>query len=76
MCGEGAAGGYGPRRVLAAQLREGARRVLAGLRGALSTRKEELPIMEYYASWRLKSLQLIDEDGNTTYSNYDGSGLW
>ena len=76
VCREGAAGGYGPRRVLAAQLREGERRVLEGLREAFSTRKEELPIMEYYASWRLKSLQLIDEDGNTTYSNYDGSGLW
>ena len=50
--------------------------MLEGLREAFSTRKEELPIMEYYASWRLKSLQLIDEDGNTTYSNYDGSGLW
>eukprot|EP00793_Prasinoderma_coloniale_P002089 PRCOL_00002597-RA len=77
VCREGLAGGHAPRRLLAALQREGERRALAGLRDAFAARQEALPTLEYYATWRLKSLSLIDEDGESTYSgNYDSSGIW
>lgn len=64
-------GGLSPRLELAVRARLSEKRALAATLDFYETRRAMLPGLEYYQERRLKSLNLLDEEGKTTYNPFD-----
>ena len=62
--------GAGHRLRLAARVRMGEKQALADALGFFSGIEARLDSMEYYQERRLRSLNLLDKDGNSTYDPF------
>jgi [ribulose-bisphosphate carboxylase]-lysine N-methyltransferase len=60
-----------PRRRLAARVRMGEKQALTEVMSYYTTVEGELEKMEYYQERRLRSLNLLDRDGGSTYDPFD-----
>ena len=60
-----------PRRRLAARIRMGEKQALTEVMGYFAGVESRLNKLEYYQERRLRSLNLLDKDGNTTYDPFD-----
>ena len=63
----GLAGSRGCRATLAVEARLTEKLSLRGLLACFKTERAQIPFKEYYQERRLKSLDLLDMDGNSTY---------
>ena len=60
-----------PRRQLAARVRLGEKQALTEVMGFYSGVESKLDSMEYYQERRLRSLNLMDKDGSSTYDPFE-----